>query len=143
MEPTDKELLAESHSMEAINAAKNAQEAIEKARSMQTTAAVEASLENFFQRNIESGRFIPLRANRMADVERFQFICDQIDAIKRKMDKWEDDRVTKSDIVNAASELAKSAVTKDDFLLIRNIVFGFIGLIIVGFFGTLSTLVFK
>ncbi len=76
--PTEQQALVESHSAEAINAAAVAQEANEKSRGVQISSIVRDELQTFFQRGLESGRFIPLKDGKMADVSRFDFICDDI-----------------------------------------------------------------
>lgn len=73
--------LSESHVEEAAHTAAIAVEAMVKSRRADIDDSVARGLETFFNRNIESGRFIPMKDNRMGDVERFQFICDQIDGI--------------------------------------------------------------
>ena len=62
---------------------------------------------------------------KYVDVGRIPFICDDIRAIH-----------------SALKEMNETKVTKDDFILIRNIVFGFVGLIVLAFMGALFTLVF-
>lgn len=71
-------VFSDAQSAEAVNAAAIHAEAVEKARSAQIGDAVSHGLETFFQRSVSEGRFIPLTKNRMADRERFQFICDEI-----------------------------------------------------------------
>ena len=58
---------------------------------------------------------------KYVDVGRIPFICDDIRGIHSAL---------------------KEVVTKDDFILVRNIVFGFITIIVLAFMGALFTLVF-
>jgi hypothetical protein len=90
---------------------------------------IQTGLEEFFQRGIDGKRFMPLSERKMADSDRFGFICDDITDLK-------------SDITSIHGTLEtwdKDRVTKEDFQLIRNIVFGFIALILVGVVGVLGT----
>lgn len=60
-------------SNDAIEAAKNHAEAIERARSAQVSIAVREGLNEFFDRGVESGKYI--------DIGRIPFICDDIHKI--------------------------------------------------------------
>ncbi len=70
--------LVESHIAEVAQTAAVHAETVEKSRAVQLDDAVLKGLETFFNRAVEDGRFIPMSHNRMADKERFQFICDEI-----------------------------------------------------------------
>jgi hypothetical protein len=113
-----RETLAESTSAEAVNATAVAQEAIEKARAAQMTAIVESAIAKFFDRGVQEKKFI--------DIGRIPFICDDIGGIHESL-----------------KEIKEKAVTKEDFNLVKNIVFGFIALIVIAFMGALFALVFK
>jgi len=107
-------VLAEANLAEAAHIASVAKEAEHKA--LASTMVV--LLDEYFRRGKEEKRFI--------DVGRIPFICDDIRGIHETL-----------------KTMNKNNVTKEDFSLIRNIVFGFISLIVTGFMASLMFLVFK
>lgn len=121
----DSEIIAESKSSEAINAAAVHAEAIEKSREAQIKSAVASELESYFESRTAKGRFI--------DINRIPFICDDIKGIHGKL-----------------SEIGENAITKTDFALLQQkadltnkIVFAFVGLICLGFMGAVMALVYN
>ena len=60
------------------------------------------------------------------DIGRIPFICDDIRGIHAVLKKLNEEKVT-----------------KEDFTLVRNIVFAFIGVIVLAFMGALTMLVFN
>jgi hypothetical protein len=125
----DAQILAESHTAESANAAAIAKEAELKAQAAQMAVLIQNGLEEFFQRGIDGKRFIPLNDRKMADAERFGFICDDITELKSDV----------SSIHNTLETWDENRVTKEDFQLVRNIVFGFIAVILLGVIGVLGT----
>lgn len=109
---------AEFKSAEVVNAAAVHAEAIEKARLAQMKTVFDASIEDFFDRGVIKKRFI--------DTDRIPFICDDLRNIHLFL-----------------KSIDEHSVTKEDFLLVRNIVFGFIAIIVLAFMGALTTMVFK
>lgn len=70
-------------SVEAVDAAAAAQEAVEKARAAQIENALESAMEKFFSRGLGEKRFI--------DVGRIPFICDDIRGIRGTIDSLKSD----------------------------------------------------
>lgn len=77
--------LSEAHSQEAVRATTIAQEAIEKARTVQLDTAIADGLDKYFNRGVQERKFV--------DIARIPFICDDIRGIHAKMDKISNDFV--------------------------------------------------
>ncbi len=142
--------LSVAQSAEAVQATAVAAEAVEKARAAQMADVVDERLEAFFKRGIEGERFIPLKSGMMADKERFQFICDKIAKMADKIDGWDKSRVTRESLAEVADELAKEAVTKTDFALLKQQsdlmlkVFGIVGTaLLLAIVGAIMTVILK
>jgi len=72
-------ILAESQSVEALNAAAVAEEAKQKAQAAQIEAALESAMTRFFSRGVQEKRFV--------DVGRIPFICDDLRGIHSTLDE--------------------------------------------------------
>lgn len=121
-------ILAEANLAEAAHIASVAKEAEHKA--LASTMIV--LLDEYFRRGQAEKRFV--------DVGRIPFICDDIRGLHQESKETKE---SVNEIKEAFKEMRQNSVTKDDFSLIRNIVFGFISLIVTGFMGSLMFLVFK
>lgn len=118
---------------ESLQATSVAHEANMKAREAQLDTAIAAGLEKFFRRGVKDGRFLPLKDQKIADTERFDFICDDIAGIHQELKSLND-----------------HGVKREDFLLLQQradltnkIVFAAVGFILLAFMGAIAALVLK
>jgi hypothetical protein len=111
---SDEAIKSEAASAEAVNAAANAAEAVERSREAQIMTAVDKSIAKFFDRGVHEKKFI--------DVGRIPFICDDISGIHQTLKIIDEKAVTKQDII----------VLQGTVTLLRNIVFGFVTLVLLG-----------
>lgn len=102
--------LAQSHSAEVINEAAIHAEMVEKARIAQMKAAVVDAVREIFSSNVSAGRYI--------DVSRIPLICQNIDGLHQVS------KETLSKIKDIDEKLEKKYVTKEQFALVKNLVFG-------------------
>lgn len=123
-------------SVDAVKQATKAALAVEEARNKQildalkesderTTKVVSDALRDVFGEHQSTGRFI--------DVARIPLICKSILDINGSM----------KEIKDMFTTVDKRYVNQDQFVLVKNIVYGLCGTILLGFIGTLLTLVFK
>jgi hypothetical protein len=73
----EKQVLADSQTAEAINAATVAAEAAQKAQAAQMEAAFESAMTRFFNRGVSDKKFI--------DISRVPFLCDAVKNIDKTL----------------------------------------------------------
>lgn len=126
--------IADEASAEAIHRAKNAQAAIEVARVAQLDAQLDLKLSEFLDsdkltQTLEDAVVNALgrgaSENKFIDVGRIPFICDDIRGIHTFQ----------------AQQTATMAAISETLTLVRNIVFSFIALMVIGMIGVVGDVV--
>lgn len=128
--------LAESQSMEAINAAKNAAEAVERARTAQLNAAqalTEERMGKIVRHQVENVLAIGSEQEKSIVLARVPYICQDIKTINSRGQRLED----------AMNEQNKQlALLQQSTALTNKIVYGAAGTVLLAFLGGLTSMVY-
>lgn len=130
--PEKAQVLAESQSAEAAQAAAVSSEATQKAIAAQVEAASFAAIEKFFNRGVQEKKFI--------DIGRIPFICDDINGLHLEMKEinktitaWDEDRVTQTDfqLLKQQSDLTNKIVLAACGIILVAVLAAIVGLVII------------